>query len=124
MKRTTLKNKADKLWSQIIRAKNKGRCEVCGKPANNPHHIISRKNLTLRWDVRNGCLLCSGCHTLKRKSAHADPMWFISEWLTQNRTSDYNYLWEKKEQLATTIDYEAVIASLEGGEHDRQTKND
>jgi len=118
MKRTTLKNKADKLWSQIIRAKNKGRCEVCGKPANNPHHIISRKNLALRWDVRNGCLLCSGCHTLKRKSAHADPMWFISEWLTQNRTSDYNYLWEKKEQLATTIDYEAVIASLEGGEHD------
>jgi hypothetical protein len=108
--RKTLKNKADKLWSEIIRSK--GKCEVCGKPANNPHHIIGRKNLTLRWDLRNGCLLCFQHHTGGNQSAHNDSQWFLNEWMVNNRTLDYNYLWEKKTELSTNIDYNAIIEEL------------
>jgi len=108
--RTTLKLKADKLWSEIIRSK--GKCEICGEPANQPHHIIGRKNLTLRWDIRNGCLLCFQHHTGNKVSAHNDPQWFLNEWMINNRPDDYNYLWEKKIELSTQIDYSEVIKKL------------
>lgn len=110
--RKTLRNKADKLWSQLIRLRNKGKCEVCGKEGNNPHHCVGRRNLTLRHDPRNGVLLCSGCHTLKVQSAHQDPIWFI-QWMMQNRPDDYNYLFEKREELSTNYDYYQVIDNLE-----------
>ena len=109
MKRKTLKNKCDKLWSEIIRSK--GKCEVCGKTGNNPHHVIGRRNLTLRHDVRNGCLLCPLHHTFGRESAHQDPVWFI-HWFATNRPDDYNYLFEKREELSTKVDYEKRFEEL------------
>jgi len=108
-KKSTLKTKCDKLWSEIIRSK--GKCEVCGKPANNPHHIIGRKNLTLRWGLRNGCLLCFQHHTGGNQSAHNDPLWF-QDWMRKNRKKDLNYLMLKRMELATKIDYEEILKEL------------
>lgn len=117
-KRLTLRRKADKLWSQLIM--NKGRCEVCGKDKNlNPHHVVGKRNLALRHDLRNGVCLCSGCHTLKVKSAHQDSMWFI-EWFRLNRPADYGHVWDNKSKLTTQIDYEERMAELKkmlGGEN-------
>lgn len=107
--RRTLKNKCDKLWSEIILLK--GKCEVCGKTANNPHHIIGRKNLTLRWDLRNGCLLCFTHHTGGNMSAHNDPIWF-RDWLIGNRLPDLNYLDIKRFKLSTQIDYEEILKKM------------
>ena len=99
----------DKLWSEIIR--QKGYCEVCGKPnANNPHHVIGRVNHVLRWDVRNGCLLCAGCHTMNTKSAHQDMIWFV-DWFKKARPEDYEYLLKKKNGLWDK-DYDKVLAKL------------
>ncbi len=110
--RTTLRNRADKLWSKLILSK--GACEVCGRKLGlNAHHIVGRRNLTLRYDPRNGCSLCCGCHRLYKESAHEDPIWFMA-WMMQNRPEDYNYLWEQKERLSTSIDYDAIIRQLEG----------
>ena len=109
MKRKTARNKADKLWSELIRMKKY--CEICGKPGTNPHHIIGRKNLTLRHDPKNGCLLCFTHHTGGRESAHNDPLWFQT-WLINNRRDDYNYLMFKRMELATKIDYEEIIDDL------------
>ena len=108
-KRSTLKRKADRLWSEIIMARKD--CEVCGKAGTNPHHIIGRKNLTLRHDLRNGCLLCFQCHTGNKISAHNDPMWFMN-WLHENREADYNYLFGKQRDLTFKVDYEAIIEKL------------
>ena len=73
------KKKADKLWSDIIRQRNDGMCEIsdCGKPGGQPHHIVGRKNLVLRHDLRNGINLCYTHHVGGNKSAHNDPLWFI-----------------------------------------------
>lgn len=82
----TIKKKLDKEWGRLVRSK--GECEVCGKTGYlNAHHIVGRRTLGLRWNVANGCCLCSGCHTLKRMSAHQDPVWFI-DWLEKNRPDD------------------------------------
>jgi len=110
-KRKTQRNKCDRLWSELIRQRNKGCCEVCGKPANNPHHVIGRRNLTLRHDVRNGVLLCSLHHTLGRISAHQDPIWFI-DWLERQRPDDYFYLQNKREEMTYQVDYEERLKEL------------
>ena len=92
--KTKVKKRLDKLWSKIIRSK--GYCEVCGKREYlNAHHIIGRRAMNTRYDLRNGCCLCSGCHTFGNKSAHQNPLWF-DEWLRNNRNSDYKHLKEKQ----------------------------
>ncbi|MGD9276339.1 MAG: HNH endonuclease [Candidatus Pacearchaeota archaeon] len=107
--RKYLKRKADRLWSEII--KSKGRCEMCGKPANNPHHIVGRRNHALRWDIRNGCLLCANCHTFSKFSAHQDPIGFL-EWFKIVRNDDYEYLLSKRNEVWDK-DYDKVIKDLE-----------
>jgi 5-methylcytosine-specific restriction endonuclease McrA len=82
-----IKKKLDVLWSQIIRKRNNGFCEVCGKPAQNSHHIVGRKNLLFRWDLRNGVNLCISCHMFGKNSAHTDPIYFIG-WIQQHRKDD------------------------------------
>ena len=65
-----INNKLDKLWADKV--KEVGKCEVCGKKTHlNAHHLFSRTNYSLRWDLDNGICLCSGCHTLNSSfSAH------------------------------------------------------
>ena len=40
-------------------------CAICGQYHSNAqvHHIIKRRCLFLRWDVRNGAVVCPACHT-------------------------------------------------------------
>jgi len=102
--------KCMKLWGEIIH--KKGKCEVCGKKENlQAHHFIGRRNLTLRYEVRNGVLLCALHHKLGRQSAHEDPQWF-NAWMMQNRPDDYNYVWEHKEKLSPNLDYEKIRKDL------------
>lgn len=73
----TLKSKcikeADKLWSEVIRARDKV-CQYCrARPAINAHHIFTRKIRAMRWDPQNGIGLCGGCHM---NIAHGQPELF------------------------------------------------
>ncbi len=82
----TLRNKLDKAWSRAILSK--GKCEICGKKESlNAHHIVGRRNLALRWDLKNGVCLCAGCHTFKTLSAHQNPE-FFHFWLEEHRWED------------------------------------
>ncbi len=61
IKKKTLKNKLDKLFSLKIR--ERGRCERCGYPDTlQTSHIYSRSNLSVRWDEDNAFCYCAGCH--------------------------------------------------------------
>ena len=112
--KTNLRKKADELWRKIIHLKNY--CEVCGISSYlNAHHIISRSNYNLRWEVRNGCLLCPAHHKFGNPSAHGNPIWFIS-WIKKYRPEDYEYLRDYKFQKMKTwhvSDYEEIIKNLE-----------
>lgn len=88
--KTQVKKIIDKKWSEKVRSL--GSCEVCGKEEwLNAHHIIGRQDLRVRWDIRNGCCLCSGCHTMNNYSAHGNPLFFM-EWMEENRPEDLEYL--------------------------------
>ena len=55
-----LRNKADRLLQQKY---VKGRCEVCGKPAQVAHHIVPKsQSNNLRYDPDNLAILCNACH--------------------------------------------------------------
>lgn len=113
IKRSTLDNKCLKLWGQIVIDKAGHKCEICGNTSSlAPHHVIGRKNYRLRHDPRNGVCLCYQHHVGGNQSAHNDPQWFLMEWFAIKRTKDYNYVWEKKTELATNLDYEEVLKKL------------
>ncbi len=87
--RRKLRDQLDKLWAEIIKQRAGNRCEHrtyavrCKKITYlNTHHIFSRSNLSVRWDLDNGVCLCSGHHTLNNCSAHKAPAEFI-EWIKE-----------------------------------------
>jgi len=60
-KQITFRNKADKLFSQIIRSR--GACELCGATGRlETSHIFSRRYAWTRTDLSNAFAACSACH--------------------------------------------------------------
>lgn len=85
--RRTITNKLDKLCSVITRSK--GKCEKCGTSNYQlqTHHVYGRANRRLRWDLRNLCCLCAGCHFW----AESHPLDF-TDWFRIVRRGDAEYL--------------------------------
>lgn len=81
-----LAKECDKLWSELIKMRAGNVCEKCGRAKTlNSHHVYSRSNKSVRWDVDNGCCLCAGCHALSSTfSAHKTPIEFV-EWIKDKR---------------------------------------
>ena len=54
---------ADKLWADLIKARD-GKCIYCGSQKMlNAHHIFSKaRHGNLRWNTDNGITLCAKCH--------------------------------------------------------------
>ncbi len=52
----------NKLWREIIRLRDRGRCRRCGKPGSECAHIIAGRRPSLVWNPDNGVLLCWRCH--------------------------------------------------------------
>lgn len=104
--RTQLKRIADALFSKLVRSR--GACQMCTKTNNlQCAHIISRRNLHLRYDFRNALALCAGCHLLW----HHEPLWAVA-WLQGLFPKNYEYLMKEKDVIEDNFDYEAVIKRL------------
>ena len=87
----------DKEWAKKIKERDNYKCIKCGKTTYlNSHHIYSRNNHAIRWDIDNGVTLCSGCHTMSsRFSAHKTPLEFVL-WIKEKRGDEwFNRLREK-----------------------------
>jgi hypothetical protein len=96
-----LKKRLDTLWAKKV--KEKEICEICGrKKFLNAHHIVGRRSLNLRWDVRNGCCLCPLCHQFGQNSAHQNPIFFLS-WFAKKRNADYLYLRKKQKEMIKPV---------------------
>ena len=82
--------KLDTAWSLLVKLRAGNKCEVCRKTQPlNSHHIFSRSNRSVRWDVLNGVCLCVGCHTFSSKfSAHKTPTEF-TYWLIEQKGEDF-----------------------------------
>lgn len=114
--KSLLNKKLDSAWSLAVKKNASYKCEVCGERSNlNSHHIVGRRNKTLRWDLRNGVCLCVAHHKFGLQSAHEDPLWF-REWLEENRWEDYAYLYTVKENITkrSIEDLKLLLKELTG----------
>lgn len=103
--KTKFGKKLDIAWSEAVKIKAGHKCEVCGKEDGlNSHHIVGRRNRTVRWDTRNGVCLCVSHHKFGVQSAHEDPLWF-REWLEENRWEDYSYLYSIKNDITKWTEF-------------------
>jgi hypothetical protein len=81
--------KLDDAWSLAVKVQAGFKCEYCGKNSTlNSHHVYSRSNRSVRWDLRNGYCLCVAHHTFGNISAHKSPMEF-SKWMEQDRGKEW-----------------------------------
>ena len=78
--------KLDDAWSELVKLRAGCQCEYCGKTSPlNSHHIFSRSNRSVRWDVQNGICLCVAHHTFSSSfSAHKTPTEFTI-WLIEKK---------------------------------------
>lgn len=83
------KRKDDK-WAHEVKERANFKCEYCPKTDNlNSHHIFSRANRSVRWDLDNGVCLCSLHHVFSSVfSAHLTPIDFV-EWLKDKRGEEW-----------------------------------
>jgi len=73
MDKKSLEKELLKLWKRACLKYWGNKCEVCQKPAIDPHHYISRSaSLGLKYNIMNCVPLCKKCHSqLKWKDASA-----------------------------------------------------
>jgi len=119
------RNFCDELWSLLTRIKENMKCAICGKTEYcQSHHIISRRILRIRYDVKNnGINLCADCHKYNLiNSAHTAPFNFF-KWLEKNRTEQFNFFLSNKDDIKSEeIDYEQTYLKLEE-QHKQMTGN-
>lgn len=78
--RKSIVNKLDDLCRQIIRLRDGGVCQWCGKSVTGKDaqcsHVRSRKYYNTRWSLQNLKLLCASCHFKWHDDPTAGAAWF------------------------------------------------
>ncbi len=87
------RNKADKLWKQLVAEAYFGKCDLCGSTEYcQAHHLIPREMTSHRHEIINGILLCASHHKYSFEiSPHKAPVAFF-KWLMQNRQKKWEWL--------------------------------
>ncbi len=107
----TLKNKLDKAFSQLVRAR--GFCDRCGmrdKTKLQCAHIYSRRYLSIRWNLLNAMCLCAGCHFWWHQNP-TEGVDFIREKMGED---NYERLRVLRNEIVkyTTEDYETMLKNI------------
>ena len=91
MKKTTARNKCDKLVGAEVRSL--GYCEICGSREYLQWvHFISRGVIKLRYHKKNNACICARCHRLM----HNSPKWATVMW--DKIKGEGTTAWLEKEQ--------------------------
>lgn len=95
-KKARLRQKADKLWTEVCLKQGNYRCEICDKETHQVHHFVPKsQSKALRLDTTNGVCLCLGCHFTHHTKG--DP--FIHTQIIKQKGSDFiKYLHNKRYQ--------------------------
>jgi len=90
----TLRNKLDKIVSEIVRSRAK--CQMCGRENNlQCCHIFSRTYNNTRWSLDNLLCLCASCHFF----THKNPVLFGDFVRTILGKEKYELLKEARNQI-------------------------
>lgn len=100
----------DTLWAKAVKARAGNRCEMClGSPPLQAHHVIGRRNKTLRHVVSNGCSLCPKHHMHAEQNGVA-----FAKWIVERRGEQWwNELQALGRELKCWKDYTVIKTYLE-----------
>ncbi len=109
-KNKTLKRKCDKLYSKVIRTRDKYTCQKCGKKSDyvHAHHIFGRYN-SVRWELETGITLCFNCH---KNFFHGHPA-HSTEWLIKFKGEQWYLRWLKASKKPRKLDFEEELKRLQ-----------
>lgn len=116
-----LVDKADKLARECAFILFSGKCAVCRRPADDPHHISTRGIKAIRWHILNVVPLCRHHHDKQERM----PRWFL-EWLEENLPDYYEFYLNNhniKPEVITDDDLRETIEELKALKH-HLTTND
>jgi hypothetical protein len=111
----------DNLWRYAIYKQGNNVCEYCKKEGQlNAHHIFSRSNFSVRWDLDNGISLCPEHHIYGNESFHKSPAEML-EWIKEKRGLEwYNRLLQKARLIMKPEEAkEKYKLLLDGGQYDK-----
>jgi len=102
---------ADGLWSKVVRKIWK--CAYCWEINNlNAHHIFSRSNKSVRWEISNGISLCAGHHTFNPNfSAHKTPTEF-TYWLENYRGREFVHKLQELSHIPLKVTSEYLLEKI------------
>jgi len=81
-----------KLYTRLVCRRANDRCEICGKRETiQTHHICGRRNMRLRYDLKNGICLCAKHHRFATDSVEQDGT-TIYTYMVDYRPYDWDYL--------------------------------
>jgi 5-methylcytosine-specific restriction endonuclease McrA len=97
-----------------------GRCEVCGTTYRTVfHHIVpTSRSRSLRYDPRNGIILCQKHHTMGNdKSAHSTNSMAVDRFMIWFKTTfPDRYQWVKEnERIQRKYSYRQALENLRAG---------
>lgn len=89
--KTKIKERIDKLFSLVIRTRDRFHCQKEGCPGHGKYmqaaHCWSRRHLWIRWDIRNSFTFCYYHHQLW---SHREPVEF-AEWCKERLSEKLFY---------------------------------
>lgn len=76
-------------WAMAVRARAKGKCQLCGADGIHAHHIIPKwKDKSKALDLDNGIFLCGPCHAKAHQhdsvGIHPD----LAKYLTERKSDE------------------------------------
>lgn len=118
-----LSNKADKLFSLYIRARDNRLfnkvCPLCEKkPIQCCFHFITRKRKAVRWNVQNAVGACHTCNYLENYFSDLSRYWYIKKFgvnqylsLVENGRQDFTPTKEDLENVIITYNKMLLLES-------------
>lgn len=101
----------DTLWAKAVKSRAASRCEMCcqRKESLQAHHVIGRRNKTVRHIVSNGCSLCATHHMYAEQNGIA-----FAKWILQSRGEQWwNDLQIESRKTKVWKEFSIVKAYLE-----------
>ena len=101
----------DELWARAVKARAGNRCEMCvsAREGLQAHHVIGRRNKTLRHIVSNGCSLCPKHHFYAEQNGVGFTKWIIGS----RGESWWDSLQEQARQVKVWKEYSVIKKYLE-----------
>jgi hypothetical protein len=108
------RNKADKLWRELVVLYWKSRCAICGAVENiQAHHMIPREMYSHRHIVRNGIILCASHHKYSFElSPHKAPVAFF-KWLREHAAGLLEWALEQTPSRKNERTFREIATELE-----------